>query len=517
MRLTYTQARLMALATDLPQYMSFAAPLEPAHLSRTILRDYQLDILQRAAALFRAGYRRVLVVLPTGGGKTVLAGQALLASRAEAHTSHFWVHRKELIDQTSDSFNAMGLPHSFVAAKRPFDPTAGTLLAGVQTLVNRLDAVLPPNLIIVDEAHHAVAGTWAKLMDANPEAFVLGLTATPQRLDGRGLIEHFDVMIMGPTVGELIARGFLSPFEYYGPDVPDLTGVPISGSDYQRESLAEAMDKPVLIGNMVDHYLRLAKGQQGIVFGVNRQHSRNLAQGFRDRGVRAAHVDSDSDDREDIDRAFRRGELDIMTNVALFDEGYDVPGIVYVGDGAPTRSLVKFRQKVGRALRVIYGPGGDLASDAGRRAAIAAGPKPFGVIADHAGNAITHGLPDEDYEWSLTGRAKRARGACNADADPVRQCLDCYRIYKAVLRQCPGCGASATPTPREIEQREGELVKLEREGLKRAKQLREKAEKQACQSFGDFEALARQRGYPNPRGWAQVQMQMKTNYRGFRR
>lgn len=542
MQLSYAQARLMALATDLPQFMDFAAPIDVSLLSPVILRDYQLEILRKVAALYRAGYRRVLVQLPTGGGKTVLAAQVLLAVAARGGLSQFLVHRKELLDQTSDSFTGFGINHSFVASERPFDPTASTLLAGVATLVNRLDLVLPPNLLLIDEAHHAVAASWATIMAAYPDAFVLGLTATPERLDGKGLDEHFDVMVVGPSVAELIARGFLSRYEYFAPSRPDMSGVRTQGPDWHVGDVADVMDRPALIGKMVDHYLRLAKGEQGIVFAASRKHSRNLAEEFCGRGVRAAHVDGDSKDREKIDKAFRRGELDIMTNVGLFDEGYDVPGIVYVGDGRPTKSRVKFCQKAGRALRVIYGAGYDVrGSDEDRLAAIAAGPKRAGIIADHAGNAFTHGLPDDDYDWSLQGSTRRSTGV-NDDADPVRQCLSCYRVYPSKQKTCPGCGEGGAMTAREIEQRDGELEKLCRDGIRAAKaarrerekaererlkaeqkaaaqlkRQRELAENRACKTFAEFEALGVARSYPEPKKWAALQMQMKTNFAAFRR
>ena len=540
-QLTYRQARLMSLATDLPQFMSFAAPMRADFFDAVVLRDYQLEILQRVAALMAAGYRRVLVQLPTGAGKTVIASQALLATTALGYRSQFWVHRRELINQTSLSFIEHGIPHGFIASGRTMDLSPLTTLAGVQTLVNRLDVALPPNLIIVDECHHATAQTYADILAAYPDAFILGLTATPERLDGRGLDEQFDIMVKGPPPAELIARGFLSTFEYYAPERPDLSGIDDVAGEFHKGQIASFMDKPALIGNVVEHYLKLAKGEKGIVFATSRRHSRNLAGAFCEMGVRAAHVDGDSTDRDEIDAKFRNDELEVLTNVGLFDEGYDVPGIVYVGDASPTKSRVKFSQKAGRALRVIYGKGFNVrGTDAERLAAIAAGPKRTGVIADHAGNAFVHGLPDEPYDWKLTGRTKRTKGVGD-DAEPVRQCLKCFRAYPSKAKVCPGCGETATPTPREIEQRAGELARLERENkaetdrlkkedAKVAKEaaallrkveaeqaaIRRKIEEKACSSFADFEALAIARGYPTPKKWAAMRMDFKLNYRGRR-
>lgn len=490
-------ALLFSLATLTPQITHLAAPFDDADLDPVILRDYQMRVLREAVAYFRMGFRRVLIQLPTGGGKTVLAAQVLLAVLAAGGFSQFIVHRKELLNQTSRSFTAMGLPHGFIAADRPLDLEAATILAGVQTLVNRLDVVLPPNLVVLDEAHHCVAGTWERVLAAYPDAYILGLTATPERLDGRGLGEHFDVMVLGPTTAELIERGFLSPYDYYAPHRPDLSGLHTLGGDYNQTEVQALMDRPELVGDMVSHYLRLAGGQKGIVFASSIAHSRNLADAFRAAGVRAAHLDGTSKDREAVMEGFCGDRYDVLSNVDLFDEGLDVPGIVYVGMGRPTKSMTKYRQQAGRALRLAEG-------------------KTRAIIADHAGNAFIHGLPDDDYEWSLEGRSKAARGACNDDAEPVRQCLTCYRVYPSKVKACPGCGAAQTPTAREIKIREGELEKLERERLKQERAERRKAEEKACKTYDDYYRLAVARGYNEPVKWARARSSMRSRSFRFR-
>lgn len=506
--LTHRQGLLYALATEIPEYLHLPVPIRDALLSETVLRDYQLDLLRRASALMRQGYRRVLLVLPTGGGKTVLAAEALKSAAASGFRGQFLVHRKELIDQTSLSFAKLGLPHGFIAAGRPLDLAAPTTLAGVGTLVRRLDIALPGNLLICDEAHHARAETWERVFAAHPDTFILGLTATPERLDGRGLDAQFDVMIEGPTVADLIGRGFLSPFDYYAPSLPDMSGV-------RTEQQAEAiMDQPDLIGDMVEHYLRLAAGQPGIVFAHSVAHSKHLVDAYAAHGVRAAHIDGDMSDkeRERVDAMFRARDVDILSNCALLGEGYDVPGVVYCGMGRRTKSLAWFRQMGGRALRPIYEADADLSSDASRVAAIAAGPKPRAIICDHASNVFTHGFPDDDVEWSLEGRAPRARSAAVTDVEPVRQCGDCFRVYPSVLAACPGCGTERQATPREIKQREGELEKLERDALKRRQAAEKKAAEKSCSSYGDFYDLAVARGYAKPAGWAAMRMKLKENY-----
>jgi len=469
-------------------------PFEPRLLGGWRLRDYQEDMLVEAADLMAMGYRRILLQLPTGGGKTVMAAAMLGACALLEQRSQFIVHRKELIEQTSCTFNSAGINHGFIAAGRPFDPEAAVILAGVQTLVNRLEGLLPPNLAVIDEAHHCTAASWDRVMSAYPDAFIIGLSATPERLDGRGLDDHFDVMVTGPSVAELIEQGYLSPFDYYAPDVPDLGGVATVAGDFNRGQIGALMDKPKLIGDVVEHYLRLALGQQGIVFAANREHSRNLASAFAGNGVSAAHVDGSMPDKERkrIVDAFREGAIDIMSNCELFGEGFDVPGIVYCGLARPTKSLSLHRQQCGRSLRVFEG----------KRAAI---------ICDHAGNALRLGdLPDTEREWSLQGRAVRARAAGASDAMSVRQCLTCYRVSPSTVATCPGCGTEFPAMVRKLVTEEGRLTKLEREELRKAAVRDRRAEEGECRTYAQYKSLAEARGYDNPRVWAKNRMKMRS-------
>lgn len=467
------------------------------------LRDYQSAMLDEARAHMRAGRKRVLLQLATGGGKTVMAAEMLGGAAGRGLRSFFNVHRKELIEQTSRTFAAVGIEHGFIAAGMPFNPHAQVCLAGVQTLANRLDRVAPPQLVVTDECHHATAATWDAIFRAYPDAYQIGLSATPERLDGRGLADYYDVMVRGPSVAELIARGYLSPYRYYAPGKPDLVGVPTRAGDFNRGELDGVMDRPKLIGDIVEHYLRLARGKQGVVFAVSREHSRHIAEAFAAEGVRAAHVDGAMPDKERarIVAAFRAGDLDMMVNVDLFGEGFDVPGMVYAGLARPTKSLALFLQQCGRALRIF--PGKDQA-----------------IIADHAGNAFTHGLPDEARDWSLDGRKKgRARLAAN-DATPIHQCPECYRVTASSVRECPGCGYAFLVASRAPDQDEGELFELGRVAdlaKKRAAEAR-KAEERECKDVGDFIRLAVARGYAKPSGWARHQVEMRDRYRGkFRR
>lgn len=441
----------------------------------------------------RQGRRRVLLQLPTGGGKTVMAAEMLGGAAKRGLRSHFNVHRKELIEQTSRTFGDVGIPHGFIAAGLPFNPHALVCLNGVQTLANRLEHIKAPDLVVTDECHHATATTWDTIFRAFPDAYQIGLSATPERLDGRGLKDYFDVMVKGPTVAELIARGFLSPYRYFAPGKPDLVGVPTRAGDFNRGELGELMDKPKLIGDVVEHYLRLARGKQGVVFAVSREHSRHLAEAFAAEGVRAAHVDGSMADKERaaIVGAFRAGDLDMMVNVDLFGEGFDVPGLVYAGLARPTKSLALFLQQVGRALRIF--PGKDQA-----------------IIADHAGNAFTHGLPDDEREWTLEGRKKGGRTKSSDDAFSIRQCPDCYRVSASGTAICPGCGHEFPAQARAAATEDGELFELERLAAKNRATEQRKAEERAATTMAELIRLGRARGYANPSGWAKMKLDQRS-------
>jgi DNA repair protein RadD len=255
-----------------------------------------------------------------------------------------------------------------------------------------------------------------------------------------------------------------------------------------------AMDKATLIGDVVEHYQRLAPGQQGIVFAVSREHSRHIAEAFCAAGVKAEHVDGSMKDRDRsrIVDGFRGGEVRVMVNVDLFGEGFDVPGLVYVGLARPTKSLALHLQQVGRSLRVMPG-------------------KAEAIICDHAGNAFAHGLPDDERAWSLQGR-KKGQGRAASDASPIHQCPDCFRVSYSSSRECPGCGHVFAVQSRAPEQKEGELYELKGILAKEEAAKKRKAEERECKTLADFIRLGMERSYQNPGGWARMQMQVRHNY-----
>lgn len=472
-------------------------PVNPSRYNATILRGYQQDILCQVSQCMALGLKRILIVLPTGGGKTVLANSMLHSALAAGLHATFMVHRRELLKQTSKTLLKNDLPHSFIASGHPFDSHMLLNLAGVQTLIGKLTKVWRPSLLVVDEAHHCTSKTWAQVFDFYSDSFIVGLTATPQRLDGRGLGEYFDVMIVGPSVSELMALGYLCQYDYFAPDVPDTVGLSSQMGDYARDQAAALMQRPMLLGNVVKNYLDHAAGKPGIFFAQNIQHSLTQCDAFMKAGVKAVHIDGtmSQTQRDDIDEAFRARDFDILCNVDLLGEGYDVPEVVYCGLGRITKSLSIHKQQLGRAMRPK--------ADGGRA-----------VFCDHAGNALRGlGLPDSDCLWSLEGKKKRSKGG-NDDATPVKQCMGCFLVVPSMTHKCPRCGTEF-PVNKNRDAATDESVKLsklEKAELKARKQEIRKAEERACKDYADFFALGVKRNYESPMKWAKIMMKVRRGY-----
>jgi DNA repair protein RadD len=446
------------------------------------LRPYQQQAIDAARAAYKSGHRAVLFQLPTGGGKTVTASTVVHGAAQRGNGTWWLTHRRELADQASQTFHDLGIPHGTVQAGYVSDRHALVQVASIQTIVRRIRELPPPALLVFDEAHHIGATTWETIFHAFPEAKILGLTATPWRLDGQGLGNWFSHMVSGPTVAELISTGSLSPYRLFAPATPDLSDVKTAAGDYQRGALAKAMDKPAIVGDAIGHYRRLCPGKRAVVFAAGVENSKHIVAQFAAAGIPAEHVDgSMTNEARDgaVDR-FRRGETLILSNADLFGEGFDVPAIEAAILLRPTKSLSLYLQQVGRALR----PADDKAE---------------AIILDHAGNSLKHGLPDDEREWSLDDRERRRRSE-GSDV-PVRQCEECFFVFRPAPK-CPSCGHVAAVRTRELEVVEGSL-----EEVKRAAQVEKRREVGRARTIDDLIRIGVERGYKNPAYWAQKVMQ----------
>jgi superfamily II DNA or RNA helicase len=414
-------------------------------MSAVTLRPYQEAAVERVRDAYRSGARAPLLVLPTGAGKTVTFSYVVHGAASRGKRALILVHRRELIRQSSAKLSDAGVAHGIIAPGHT--PTRDAVqVASVQTLARRLGdpRYQAPGLIVIDEAHHAVAGQWATVCAAYPGARLLGVTATPQRMDGLGLgIEAggpFDAMVTGPTVAELIAGGFLVPAKVFAPaEAPDLSGVRTVRGDYEVSALADAMAAPKIVGNAVEHYARHAAGLPAIVFSPSVAHAEATAEAFRGAGWRAVAASGATDpgERDAAIRGLGTGAVQVLCSCDLISEGLDVPAVGAVILLRPTKSLGLYLQQVGRGLRPAEG-----------KAAL--------IVLDHAGNTLAHGMPDADREWTLAGKKRRQRDA----VPPTRQCTECFAVH-APAPSCPECWHVYEMKAREIEAVEGSLVEMD--------------------------------------------------------
>jgi superfamily II DNA or RNA helicase len=445
------------------------------------LRDYQESAVQAVRDSFRAGHKKTLLVSPTGSGKTVIFSYIAAGMAKNNKRILIVAHRRELLKQISGALKKVGVSHAVLSGGTPGIPIANVVVASVFTLVRRMKAMKPFDLIIGDEAHHFTPdSSWGKVVAGFPSARVLGVTATPERLDGKGMGQMFDDMVMGPTVAELTAQGFLSPAIVYAPSAPDLGSVGTRMGDYVSKQLEDAMDKPIITGSAVKHYGKYADGKKAIAFCVSVKHAKDVAEDFRSSGYDAVHIDGGMDDieRDGVLKAFEDGRVQILTSCDLVSEGFDLPSVEVAILLRPTKSLGLFLQQCGRAIR----PHPD---------------KERTIILDHAGNTARHGFIDDERDWSLadgfvTGRGKNAEKVVS-----VRTCTACFAVHKPTPT-CPMCGHVYPVMARKVKHVDGELVMTSRDDdpdISTQEGLMQKRHRVLT-------SVARKRGYKNPTQWA---------------
>ena len=332
------------------------------------------------------------------------------------------VHRRELVEQTSQTFAAMGIPHGLIVSGAAPCYELPVQIASVYTLAHRLGDGLHPDLLICDECHHSTAGTYKAILDQWPSMYVLGVTATPQRTDGTGLSDVFQSMVEGPTANDLIRMGNLSQEKAY--TLPssariDRSKFRIRHGDYVMDDVAKAMDDANIFGDIIGHYQKLIPGKRAICYCITREYSAKLAERFRAAGIPSTHVDckTPKKEREKAVSDFREGRVSVLCNVDLFGEGFDVPAMDAVILARPTASLILHIQQTMRCMRPDP-----------------AHPDKTAIILDHVGNIQKHGLPEMDRAWSLESKKRKQA------APPVKTCPQCYLTVAASVKACPACG-----------------------------------------------------------------------------
>lgn len=452
------------------------------------LRPYQAEAVERLRDAYRRGARAPLLVLPTGGGKTVVFSHIAAAAVAKGRSVLVLVHRRELIRQASEKLTAAGVAHGVIAPGHAAT-TDAVQVASVQTLARRLEQMrqAPPRLIIVDEAHHAVAGQWRAILDGFTEAHLLGVTATPIRSDGAGLGARaggvFDALVCGPSIADLVAEGHLVRARVFAPAVaPELTGIRTRGGDYETAQLAEAMSAPQVIGCAVEHYRRNAAGLPTVLFAASVHHAEAVTEAFRAAGIRAVAVSGATPqaERDAAIAGLATGAVEVLCSCDLISEGLDVPAIGAVILLRPTKSLALYLQQVGRGLRPADG-------------------KAELVVLDHAGNTLTHGLPDAPRRWSIGGLWPKPppKGSTTK-----LFCAACAAVVPRAAKECGNRGSPMRPLEQPLQCGDGALTEVTPEAVARMNVLRTRPVWELLrevQSVDDLAAIQRARGFKP--GW----------------
>ncbi len=350
------------------------------------LRNYQEEMLTQLHKAWRQ-HRSVMVQMPTGTGKTVV-----LAEEIKSRTTHLnnrktikpqnvlvVAHRRELIEQ--------------IKKQCAMNDAEQVVVESIQKISKaKPDSAifnLHFSLIIIDEAHHALAKTYRLLWERWSKAQFLGLTATPCRLNGAAFTDLFDVLLQSWSIQEFIDKGFLSDFEYVSarPDsniMRQIRSLKKRGADgdFQTKEMATVMDVPESIEHLYDTYRSFAWGRKGIVYAIDRQHAGHIAAFYQERGAKCCVIDSKTPakEREQMVEDYREGKLDVLVNVDIFSEGFDCPEVEFIQLARPTLSLSKYLQQVGRGMRVSEG-------------------KPHVLILDNVGLYQTFGLPTDARNW----------------------------------------------------------------------------------------------------------------------
>lgn len=429
------------------------------------LRPYQKEIVANLNKVFIEGYKSPVVVLPCGGGKSVICADIANTATVKGLNVLFLVHRIELIEQIQGTFKNYGVDLTKCDIK---------MVQSSKELNKNYD------LIITDECHHVACRTYQNIYKKQPNALRVNVTATPCRTDGRGLGETCDYMLKTVNVKWLIENHYLASYEYYSPKIVDIANLQKVRGEYIDQTMI--FDKPKVYGDIFKYY-RI--GKKAICYCASVRHSIKMAEEFNKRGIPAKHIDGTLNkiERKQIIDDFRTGNVMVLCNYGLIAEGFDVPDCDMVMLIRKTASLNLFIQMTMRCMRFKENK--------------------TAIILDFCGNCYEHGLPDDDRDWSLDKRVKVKTNPLGEPEILARECKYCFKTYAGQAPICPYCGFDNGKTRREIEQEE-------KIGLARIEKLEKEekiAERKKAVTFEELVELGKARGYKSPSFWAMKVMQ----------
>ena len=432
------------------------------------LRDYQRSLLLKTVDAFKQGYRRPLIVLGCGGGKSYIFAEMARLTRGEVL---ILTHRQELKNQHEELLKSLNIHNARVSM--------------ILTEANRLGSNPTPALIIADEAHLSRSNSWMKVIEYY-DTFTVGMTATPIRLDGKPLGDIFDTLITGVDTKWLIENERLAPYKYYAPTLVDTSGLRKVAGDYVISDLEQLMNERGIYGNVIESYKRFAEGEQAIAYCVSVEHARLTADSFNAAGIRAEVLSSGTPPkrRSKVMDDFRSGLVTVLCNVGIISEGISIDNVTCCMLLRPTESIALGIQQMMRCMRYL--------------------PSKTAKILDFVGNYLQVGLPDDDREWSLNESTKPRKQMDERGNFYIRTCPECFLTFQTAP-ECPYCGAEYPLHPREIKAHEDiELARITAEEAEKVEKAKKAAriEQGKAGSFESLVALGRRRGYKNPAFWA---------------
>ena len=405
------------------------------------LYDYQQDLVDKARQSIAQGAKGVLVQSPPGSGKSVVIAEIAKLTIQNGGRVLFLVHRKELVEQITESFKQ----HEVDLSKARIDTVVKTR--------NRLSTIEEPTLIITDETHHSRAKTYREIYDHFSNSWRVGFSGSPWRMNGRGFTDIYDDLILGPSVKWLIENKRLAPYEYYSIPEADIGKLQKSSTgDYTNKSIEKAL-KSTIFGDVVENYVKVASGQKTILYAHSIEYSQKFADEFKSAGIKAVHVDSKtpSAERDEIMNDFRNGKIKVLCNVDLISEGFDVPDCTCVIMARPTDSLVLYLQQSMRCMRYQQNK--------------------TATIIDHVANYTRHFLPDTDRTWNLKGfEKKRKKQQRNENEIAIKECPNCFGVMesKSLIENdfhCPYCNFKIEVIKADKEVIDATLSKLDSDSL----------------------------------------------------
>lgn len=396
------------------------------------LRPYQTEAVAKIRDSLKT-HKSVVFTIGCGAGKSILAGSIAKSATDKGNTVLFLVHRAELCEQIADTFyNLCGV-----------DPKLSEIMM-IQTARQRLKTLTEPTLIIVDEAH-TFNNAYEKVFQFFPDAYKIGFTATPCRLNQGGLGNLFEDIQTGVSTRWLIDNHYLSDYRYFSFPIVDTSGLHTRAGEFIQEEVNALMENKAVYSGAVEQYLKLTPGKKAMVYCSSIKASKEIVKEFTNNGVSAAHVDGTTPkaERERIVEAYRKGEITVVSNVDLFGVGFDDKDIEVTVLLRPTQSLALAVQQNMRCMRYKEGK--------------------TAIILDCCGNAARHGLPDDEREWSLETRKKQETTV------KIRECENCYAVYHSTMQKCPYCGHVAT---KEIQRKDKKQVTVDLVELHRTEALK---------------------------------------------